>query len=93
MASTTQRKQARLNIRASKREKSLIERAARQLNVSVSEFVLQRALTEAEAILADNARFRVTKAQYDAFCAALDEPPRDIPAMRKLLTEPGLFDG
>ena len=30
--------------------------------------------------------------RWRAFCETLDAPPRDIPALRKLLTEEGIFD-
>ncbi len=41
----------------------------------------------------DRAHFTLPAQDWDAFWAALDAPPRDIPALRKLLTEPSLFDG
>lgn len=31
--------------------------------------------------------------RWQSFCEALDAPPRDIAALRKLLTEASLFDG
>jgi uncharacterized protein (DUF1778 family) len=30
--------------------------------------------------------------KWQAFCEALDRPPRDIPELRKLLTEPSVLD-
>ena len=38
-------------------------------------------------------RFVLPADSWQAFCDALDAPPKDIPALRKLLTEPSLFDG
>jgi uncharacterized protein (DUF1778 family) len=32
-------------------------------------------------------------AQWDAFCKALDAPARSIPALKKLFTQPSVFDG
>ena len=40
----------------------------------------------------DEANFCVNKEQFHRFVAELDKPVRDIPALRKLLTEPGVFD-
>jgi uncharacterized protein (DUF1778 family) len=31
-------------------------------------------------------------AEWEAFCKALDAPPRSIPALKKLLTEASIFD-
>jgi len=34
----------------------------------------------------------LSKKQWKEFCDALDAPPKTIPALRRLLTKPGLFD-
>ena len=85
-------KQTRLNVRASAQQKKVIEKAARLLNTTVSSFVLQRAVEDAQAILAEQHQFRLPKEQWQAFCKALDAPPRDLPALRKLLKSKGVFD-
>jgi hypothetical protein len=41
----------------------------------------------------DQGMFALTPERWQSFCAALDAPPREIPALRKLLTEASLFDG
>lgn len=41
----------------------------------------------------DDVHFALPADRWDEFCAALDAPPRVVPALRKLLTEPGVFDG
>ncbi len=79
------------NIRVSEHEKDVIARAAGAMNTTVSDFVLQKAYAEAQAILADQSQFRLPDKQWRKFCKALDAPPKDIPALRKLLTEPGIF--
>lgn len=40
----------------------------------------------------EQVHFALPPERWRAFCEALDAPPRDIPALRKLLTEEGLFD-
>ena len=40
----------------------------------------------------DQTNFFLSKKDWEDFCKALDAPLRDIPALRKLLTEPGVFD-
>lgn len=41
---------------------------------------------------ADQVQFDLPEDRWQAFCDALDAPPKDIPALRKLLTEPSVFD-
>lgn len=90
--STASAKPTRLNIRVSEHEKHVIAQAAGALNTTVSNFVLQKAYAEAQAVLADQSQFRLPDKQWRKFGKALDAPPKDIPALRKLLTEPGVFD-
>ena len=42
--------------------------------------------------VADRLAFALSPDDWQAFCAALDAPPRQIPALRRLLTVPGVFD-
>ena len=85
-------KPARLNIRVSEFEKEVITKAAGRLNTTVSNFVLQKAYAEAQAVLSDQSQFRLPHQQWLNFCKALDAPPKKNAALRKLLTEPGVFD-
>ncbi len=41
----------------------------------------------------DQAHFVLPPDRWEEFCDALDAPPRDIPALRKLLTEASVLDG
>ena len=86
------RKETRLSIRATWESKELIEKAARKENKNLSDFVLENALSAAEAILADDSSFSLTDKQWKRFIAALDAPPRNIEAIRQLLTKPSVFD-
>ena len=92
MPRTSTSKPSRLNIRVSEHEKDVLMRAASVLNTSVSSFVVQRAYAEAQVILAEQSQFRLPDKKWREFCMALDAPPKDVPALRKLLTERGVFD-
>jgi uncharacterized protein (DUF1778 family) len=92
MIGVVTRKETRLSIRATPESKELLERAAKKENKNLSDFVLENALSAAEAIVADDANFSLDKKHWKKFIAALDAPPRNIPELRKLLTEPGVFD-
>lgn len=43
--------------------------------------------------VADRVSFALPPAEWDAFCAALDRPARVVPELRRLLQDPGVFDG
>lgn len=90
-------KASRINIRASARQKSVLKRAARLRQTTMSDFVLENAVRAAQEVIAqqkaaDRTAFTLPKDKWDEFCAALDAPPKPKPALRKLLAEPGLFD-
>lgn len=84
---------ARLNIRTTWERKELIAKAAEKENKNISDFILENALSAAEAIIVDDASTKVDQKRWKLFVAALDAKPRKIPALRKLLTEPGVFHG
>jgi uncharacterized protein (DUF1778 family) len=85
-------KETRLSIRTTSESKELIEKAARKENKNLSDFVLENALSAAEAILADDSNFSLSDKQWKSFIAALDAPPRNIEALRQLLIKPSVFD-
>ena len=86
-------KDPRLNLRARVAQKQVLQEAARLKHTTVNEFALQKACEAAQEVLAEETRNRLSKADRDAFRRALDAPPRRIPALRRLLTAPGVFDG
>ena len=83
----------KLDLRLTPEAKRTLAAAASAERRSLSDFVLDSALGRAEEALADRRVFQLGAEQWDAFVAALDAPVRDMPRMRKLLDEPGLFSG
>jgi uncharacterized protein (DUF1778 family) len=55
--------------------------------------MIEHAFNAAQQVLADQANFYLSPKKWAEFCAALDAPPKELPRLRKLLTEPSLFDG
>ena len=43
-------------------------------------------------VFAGQVQFVLPPDRWQAFCRALDAPPRDLPALTKLLTEASVFD-
>lgn len=89
---TKENRTARFSIRATAKQKELIVRAALRSNKTISEFVLENSIEAAETLELDNANFVVSPENYKAFLAVLDTPPRYIPALRKLFSEPSVID-
>ena len=75
-----------INLRASRRQKALIDRAAETLGRSRSDFMLETACREAEAVLLDRRYFVLSADAFRKFSEMLDRPPRDNPKLRKLLS-------
>jgi len=92
--STTQRDQrsSRLNLRTSTQQQQLIRSAAAALDKSVTDFVLDSAVTQAERVLTDRRWFSLTGEQWDEFQALLDAPIPASPKLAALLGEPTVFD-
>jgi uncharacterized protein (DUF1778 family) len=82
----------KLDLRLTRQAKSTLQAAAAVSRRSVSQFVLESSLARADEALADRRIFTLNGAQWKAFLAALDAPPRRLPRLERLLREPGFFD-
>ena len=85
-------KASRFSIRASATQKRVIAEAARIKDTTISDFVLEQSLTAAQQLIADQVQFTLPKKRWKEFCDALDARPKTIPALRRLLNKPDLFD-
>jgi uncharacterized protein (DUF1778 family) len=71
-------KDHRRELRLSSSDDDLITEAAGLLGVSVSEFLLGRAVSDAAAIIDAHRTVRLQQESYDRFIAALDTPPKPV---------------
>ena len=74
-----------INLRATRKQKTLIDQAAETLGRSRSDFMLETACREAQAVLLDRRYFALSEDAFKRFTAALDRPPKDNPRLRRLL--------
>lgn len=74
-----------INLRASRKQKVLIDRAAEALGRSRSDFMLDTACREAESVLLDRRYFALSEEAFQRFTNLLDSPPKDNPRLRRLL--------
>lgn len=85
-------KEGRLSLRVTPYQKMVLARAAALRQTTLTGFIVEKAYEAAREVLADQFHFTLDEARWNEFCAALDAPPKEIPALRKLLSEPSVFD-
>ena len=81
-----------INLRASAEQKALIDRAAKRLGKSRTEFVLDTMREASENVLLDQRLFVLDEASYAAFEAMLDAPAEPSEELRRTLNTPPPWD-
>lgn len=89
---TTAPRTEKVDLRVSRDAKRLLQTAAAASRRSLSEFVLESALARAAETLPDRQRFGLDAESWAAFQSALDAPPRPLPRLQRLLSEPSVFE-
>ncbi len=81
-----------INLRASTAQRSVIDRAAKALGKTRTEFMLEAAGRMAEDALLDRRLFLLDEKAHAAFVSALDAPPARPDALRRLLARPSPWE-
>ena len=89
---STERRTEKLDVRISASAKAKLQAAASATHRSMSDFVMESALSRAEETLAERRVFGLGAEKWAAFQAALEAPGRPLPRLQALLEEPGFFD-
>jgi uncharacterized protein (DUF1778 family) len=84
-ARTRRTRDETINLRASQRQKALIDRAADALGRNRSDFMLDTVCREAEAVLLDRRYFALSNEEFKRFTSMLDKPPASNARLRRLL--------
>lgn len=92
MSMRSEAKNERIEIRTTAKAKRVLQEAAAARNKTMTEFVLDVAMTEAAEVLADRRLFLLDDAQWEAFLAALDAPTKPRPRLELLLREPSVLE-
>jgi len=82
---------ARINLRVDARVKAMLMRAARAQRLKLTEFMVKSSQAAAETALIERTRFVLPPDKWRQFNAALDAPPRQVPALKKIFTEAPVF--
>jgi len=69
----------------------LVREAAESSQRTLTDFVVDAAVLEAERLLADRTRFALDSANWERFAKALDRSPRENPGLEKLFAGPSVF--
>ncbi len=82
----------KLDLRLTASAKRTLRAAAQVRRKTVTEFVLDSALSAAEDVLAEQRSLRLNASQWKQFLDALDAPPRRHARLQRLFSEPTVFD-
>jgi len=69
----------------------LVRQAAETADRTLTDFVVDAAVIEAERVLADRTQFVLGTEQWNRFVELLDRPPQDKPGLEKLFSKPSIF--
>jgi uncharacterized protein (DUF1778 family) len=89
---TTDPRNTTVNLRLQASARDLIDQAAASLGKSRTEFMVEAARRDAEAVLLDRCVFALSPKSFAAFAAALDKPPADNPRLRRLFRTAAPWD-
>jgi uncharacterized protein (DUF1778 family) len=81
-----------INLRVSRSQKALIDRAAEAQGRNRSDFMLEAACREAESVLLDRRYFHLDEKAFRRFTEILDAPPKSNPRLARLLRTKAPWD-
>jgi uncharacterized protein (DUF1778 family) len=88
MAPTTRTRDERLEVRTTKEERALIDRAVAQQGTDLTEFVISNLTIAARRVLADRTEFTLDPKAAEAWEAINRRRARELPGLRRLMERP-----
>jgi uncharacterized protein (DUF1778 family) len=83
----------RWDFRVASETDHVVRQAAETAERTLTEFVVDAAVVEAERVLADRTEFVLEAGQWERFVELLDRPPQENPGLEKLFAQPSVFTG
>lgn len=83
---------ARLGLRATTQQETMLRRAAQLAHKSLTDFILESACQAAEQTLLDQRLFMVSASQYQAFMDLLDSPAQANSGLKDLFSRSAPWD-
>ena len=81
----------RWDFRVASETDQLVRQAAETEDRTLTDFVVDAAVVEAERVLADRTHFVLDAERWNRFVELLDRPPQDNPGLEKLFARPSAF--
>ncbi|QYG91848.1 DUF1778 domain-containing protein [Iamia sp. SCSIO 61187] len=88
---TTRTRSERLEVRTTKDERTLIDRAVAEQGIDLTEFVVSNLTIAAQRVLADRTEFALDVEAAEAWDAVNRRRPRELPGLRRLMERPSPF--
>lgn len=92
MAAKNATKDTSINIRATRQDIDLIDRAARTVKKTRSDFMLEAATRTAEDVMFNTTIYSLSADEWNEYIAAIDSPPAPTAALRRLVREPAPWE-
>lgn len=90
--STTRTRSERLEVRTTKAERALIDRAVAEQGTDLTEFAISNLMVAARRVLADRTEFALGAESVEAWEAINRRRARELPGLRRLMERPSPFD-
>lgn len=88
---TIRTRSERLEVRTTRDERSLIDRAVAEQGTDLTEFVVSNLTVAAQRVLADRSEFVLDAEAAEAWEAVNRRRPRELPGLRRLMERPSPF--
>jgi uncharacterized protein (DUF1778 family) len=88
---TTRLRSERLEVRTTKDERSLIDRAVAEQGTDLTDFVVSNLTVAAQRVLADRTEFVLDAQAAEAWDEVNRRRPRELPGLRRLMERPSPF--
>ncbi len=85
MATTVRKRSERLEVRTTKDERALIDRAVAEQGTDLTDFVVSNLTVAARRVLADRTEFTLDGEAAEAWEAVNRRRARDLPGLRRLM--------
>lgn len=92
MPATSRKRTERIEVRTTKAERTLIDRAAKAAGTDVTTFVVAHVTEAANRVLADRERFALSPSAMTEWDAINTRAPRVLPGLKRLFERPSPFN-
>ncbi len=83
---------SKIEIRATKAQKQIIEQAAQAEGLNVTAFIFSRVLPEAERVLGDRSLFVLNQASWKSLAHILNRPAKPSARLKELMQTPSVLE-